>query len=333
MKEHDVDPDDLISTTSSVAIDLTKGTAYQKLVAEEIEHYSNIKITDDLKEGGMHAQKSWVFYFDYLNKNVFGRGLSDEVAVQAEQFEQPRLLSLGCGYGGHDLDIARKLRKPYQLMAVDLNPQVYIEAQRRATAEGLNVHFKSLDLNFLDIRPGSFDVIYAHASVHHILNLEHVFSQLRDGLTENGRLVILDIVGKTQVLFWKENVEFAASLIKRMPRRYRPPVGKRLWRHVWFNPYRIIPRYVEPSEQSGMEGIRQEEIESVMLRWFSPIKLARYNAYMRMICTNPYLGARLDPRKDEDRKYLEELIRLELQQVELGNLKPTEIFGVFKRIR
>jgi SAM-dependent methyltransferase len=333
MKDYEIDPDDLISTTSNVDIDLTKGTAYQKLVAEEIEHYSNIRITDDLKEGGIHAHRSWIYYFEYLNKNVFGQGFTDEVTAQAARFEQPRLLSLGCGYGGHDLDIARKLRKPYQLIAVDLNPHIYSEAQRRATSEELNVHFRSFDLNFLHLRPGAFDVIYAHASLHHVLNLEHLFSELHDGLTENGRLVILDIVGKTQVLFWKENVEFAASLVKRMPRRYRPRVGKRLWRHIWFNPYNIVPRYVEPSEQSGMEGIRQEDIEVVMLRWFSPIKLARYNAYMRMICTNPYLGPRLDPRKDEDRKYLEGLVRLELEQVELGNLKPTEIFGVFKKIR
>jgi hypothetical protein len=41
----------------------------------------------------------------------------------------------------------------------------------------------------------------------------------------------------------------------------------------------------------------------------------------------------LDPGKDEDREYLEELIRLELDQVESGKLKPTEIFGVFERIK
>jgi SAM-dependent methyltransferase len=331
MQQHDVDPDDLISTTSSVDIDLTRGTAYQELVADEIEHYSNIPVTDDLKEGGVHAHKSWAFYYAYLNKSLFGRGFSDEVAVQAEQFERPRLLSLGCGYGGHELEIARTLRRPYQLIGVDLNPYIYSGAKRRAASEGLNVHFKSLDLNFVHIRPRSFDVIYAHASVHHILNLEHVFSKVYEGLTETGRLVILDIIGKTQVLFWKENVEFVASLIKRMPRRYRPRVGKRLWRHAWFDPYSILSRYKEPAEQSGMEGIRQEEIEPVILRWFTPIKLARYNAYMRMICTNPYLGARLDPDKDEDRKYLEDLIKLELQLVESKKLKPTEMFGVFKR--
>jgi hypothetical protein len=135
------------------------------------------------------------------------------------------------------------------------------------------------------------------------------------------------------VLFWEENVAFAASLVRRMPRRYRPRVGKRLWRHVWFDPYRILSPYKEPTEQSGMEGIRQEEIEPVMSRWFSPLKLARHDAYMRLICTNPYLGARLDPSNHEDRKYLEELIRLELHQIESGKLKPTEMFGVFKKKR
>jgi hypothetical protein len=142
---------------------------------------------------------------------------------------------------------------------------------------------------------------------------------------------VLDIIGKNQIIFWKENVEFAAGLVKRMPLRYRP-LGKRFWRYLWFDPYAIIPKYVEPSTQGRMEGIRQEEIEPLMMRWFSPIKLFKYNAYMRMICTNYYLGPRLDPDKDKDRKYLEKLIKVELQQVGSGKLRPTEMFGVFKKI-
>lgn len=331
MRGTEIEIENLISTTSSVEIDRTQGTDYQRLTDEEVEHYSHIKVTDKLTEGGVHSHKSWAFYFEYLDKKVFGRGFDDEIAFQAEQFEHPRLLSVGCGYGGIDLEIARKLRKPFELVAVDLNPSIYIEAERRAKSEGLNMHFKSFDLNFIDIQPEVFDIIYAHASLHHVLNLEHLFSKLYHGLTENGRFVVRDIIGKTQVLFWKENVEFTVSLIKKMPKHYRPPVGKRLWRHFWFNPYTIIPKYKEPSRQVGMEGIRQEEIESLMAQWFSAIKQFKYNAYMRMICTNDFLGARLDPDKDDDREYLEELIKLELQQIEKGNLRPTEMFGVFKK--
>ena len=46
MQQRDVDPADLISTTSSVDIDLTTGNSYQELVTEEIEHYSKIEATD-----------------------------------------------------------------------------------------------------------------------------------------------------------------------------------------------------------------------------------------------------------------------------------------------
>jgi SAM-dependent methyltransferase len=331
MRGDEIEIGNIISTTSNVEIDLTQGTDYHRLIDEEVEHYSHIEVTDKLTEGGVASHKSWAFYYDYLDKKVFGRGFDDEIVFQAEQFEHPRLLSLGCGYGGIDLEIARKLRNPFELVAVDLNPRIYIEAERRAKSEGLNMHFKSFDLNFIDIQPEVFDIIYAHASLHHVLNLEHLFSKLYHGLTENGRFVVRDIIGKTQVLFWKENVEFTVSLIKKMPKRYRPPVGKRLWKHFWFDPYTIIPKYKEPSKQVRMEGIRQEEIESLVAQWFSPVKLFKYNAYMRMICTNVYLGARLDPDKDVDREYLEELIKLELQQIEKGNLRPTEIFGVFKK--
>ena len=74
----------------------------------------------------------------------------------------------------------------------------------------------------MSIEPASFDVVYAIASVHHLLNLEHFFSMIHRGLTADGRLILLDIIGKQQVLFWKENVEFAASVVKKMPRRCLP---------------------------------------------------------------------------------------------------------------
>ena len=321
----------LISQTKNIEYDLTKRFPYDDLIREEVEHYTHVEITDELTEGGIHAHKSWGFYFDYLYKNVFGTSFYDEVVAAAYEKENPRLLSMGCGYGGHDLAIARRLRKPFKILGVDLNPKVYSQAQRCAEAEGLDIEYSSLDLNFVEIQPGSFDVIYAVASLHHLLNLEHVFAQTHRALKPDGLFVMLDIIGKTQVLFWRENVEFAANLVKNMPRRLRPSVGIQLWRHLRFDPYTIIGKYSEPSVQHGMEGIRQEEIEAVMTKWFRPVKLYKYNAFMRLICTNSYLGTRLNPENPEDRKFLERLIKIEVEQIESAKLKPTEMFGVFRK--
>jgi len=322
---------DLIAATSNVKIDLTRGTRYDQLVKEEIEHYSAIEVTEDLTEGGIHAHKAWRYYFEYLRAHLFYTTFSEEIAAHANNVESPRLLSLGCGYGGHDLQIAAMLSRPFEIMAVDINPRLFEQAEHRARAKSFNIQFVPLDLNFISIRPSSFDVIYVHASLHHILNLEHLLDQVHCGLKDNGRLVVQDIIGKTQVLFWKENVEFAARLIRRLPLRYRPRAGKRIWRYLTFDPYSVIPRYREPAEQVGMEGIRQEEIEPLLQQRFTPVKLFKFNAYMRIICTNPYLGPRLDPDQAAARTYLDKLIELEMRQISTGRLRPTELFGVFQK--
>ena len=322
--------DDLITTVRDVEIDLTHGTQYDRLVHEEIDHYSTINVTHDLLEGGVFTHACWNFYFQYLAKTLFHTWFDHEVAVHANRIDRPRLLSLGCGYGGHELSIAAKLRKPFELIAVDLNPKLFPEAERRARNAGLDIKFIATDLNFISLVPASFDIVYAHASLHHVLNLEHLFAQLQQALKDHGRLIVLDIIGKTQVLFWKENVEFAADVIRRMPLRYRPP-GKRLSRYFRFDPYSIIPGYVEPAVQVGMEGIRQEEIEALILQRFTPVKVFKYNAFMRLICTNAYFGSRLDPDRRKDRKYLEKLIRLDNRQIASGKLRPTEMFGVFEK--
>lgn len=322
---------DAARTLERVAEDYTKDGGYEQLVAEEIEHYCEIEVTESLTEGGLHNSRAWGFSYNYYYSQLFGTDFYSEVARAASRFERPRILSIGCGYGGHDLMIARKLRRPYEVLAIDLNPALFREAQQRAASEGLDVQFTSLDLNFLDLEPGSFDVIYAIASIHHVLNLEHLFATLHSGLSPDGRLVMLDIIGQRQVLFWRENVEFAAEVVRKMPRRYWP--ANLPWWRRWpsLDPYAVLPRYEPPSTQVGMEGIRQEEIESLMGRWFQAEQAFRYNSFMRLICTNPHLGVRLDPEVDEDRRYLEELIELDFRMVQTGRLRATELFGTFTR--
>ena len=82
-----------------------------------------------------------------------------------------------------------------------------------------------------------------------------------------------------------------------------------------------------------MEGIRQEEIESVMFEMVYSNQACALRRLHENDLHKSVPRARLDPSKDDDREYLEELIRLELQQVETGKLKQTEMFGVFRRIK
>ncbi len=321
-----------IRTARSVLLDQTNSDDYDRLVTEELEHYSEIAVTEMLTEGGVHSHRSWDYYFAHLYSKHFGLSFYDAVWAALEGKKSASVLSLGCGYGGHDLQIARKAPDLLELIAVDLNPRVYDSASRRAADEGLPIRFESLDLNRAEIAPGHFDVIYAVASIHHILNLEHLLFQVRRGLKDDGRLIVFDIIGKTQVEFWRENVEYAAKVAKRLATRFGLRAGRRQpIRRLLFDPYTIISPYVEPVIQTGMEGIRQDEIASLLDRTFQPEKVFHFDAYMRLICTNATLGPRLDPDIIGNRTLLESLVDEEMELIASGKLRPTELFGIYRK--
>lgn len=323
----------LVTTTREVSVDVTKHYDYGKLVGEEISEYAQVEVTDDLHLGGIHAQRAWRHWFEYLGEWVWRTNFAEEIVAHGNSrpAEQPgdsgphpdravRILSLGCGHGGVELSIATELRRPYELVAVDLNSRLFAEAKKTAVAKGLSIQWDELDLNFVQIQEGGFDVIFAHASLHHLLNLEHVFEQVYRGLKPDGRFVVLDMIGKSHVLFWRENLDVAVEVVRLMPEQYKPGVS---------DPLTVVAPYT--ISYVGMEGIRQEEIPLLVARWFDPVKLFTYGSFMRIICTHPVIGKALDPGRPEDRQYLERLFEYDLRLIREGTLRPTEMFAVLKK--
>ncbi|HET7178019.1 MAG TPA: methyltransferase domain-containing protein [Solirubrobacterales bacterium] len=308
--------------TAEVAVDWTKCFAYERLVTEEVGHYSTIEVTEDLKQGGIDANRAWERWYRFLTA-AWRTDFVAEIVGAARRFAAPRLLSLGCGYGGMEIECARRLGGRYELLALDLNEDLFGRARDEAAREGLHVQLQALDLNFVELAESSFDVVFAHASLHHLLNFEHLFAQVHRALRPDGRFVVLDIIGKTQVLFWPENVRFAAELVAKMPERYRAGLAT--------EPGALFPGYLEGAEQQGMEGIRQGELEEQIERFFRPLSAFKYNSFVRLICTHPTIAPRFDPDLAEDRDYLDSLFRLDLEQVRSEALRPTEMFAVYEK--
>jgi SAM-dependent methyltransferase len=308
---------------SEVAVDWTRCFGYEGLVAEEIEHYSNVEVTEDLKLGGVAANRAWERWYRFLAARWATDFVSEIVAGTAGR-EAPRLLSLGCGHGGMEIDCARRLAgRSYEILALDLNPALFRRARGEVDRDRLRIDFQAIDLNFVELEANAFDVVFAHASLHHLLNLEHLFAQVSRALKPGGRFVVLDIIGKTQVLFWPENIQFATRLVAKMPQGYR--------RGLPATPAVLFPSYLEGADLPGMEGIRQEEVEAQIRRHFSPVKEFKYNSFVRLICTHPTLAYAFDVESAEDRDYLDGLFRLDLEQIVAGRLRASEMFAVYEK--
>jgi SAM-dependent methyltransferase len=298
--------------------DLTKAFDYAQLIEEEKAHFSDVVVTDELKEGGAHANKSWDYYFqrvgNVIAKNGFAN-LADYLCQIAPSMNRPlEILSLASGYCGHEIELARKMTRPYKLTCTELNEDIFERARSVAKTEGLAMSFEAADLNFIWIEPKRYDLIFAHAAIHHVINLEHLFEQIAGGLSPTGIFHLVEVVGKNRKLIWDENERYANALLDLIP--------DELIRGI---------RISVPQEAVGMEGIRQEEILPLLRKHFSPIFEHRHGAFMRIICTvYPDLGLALDPQKNESRRYLDFLIDSDDCSVRYGILRPLEIWGVYK---
>ena len=302
----------------SHAKDQTPHYDYARLIAEEKEHYSRIEVTDELTEGGGHAQKAWEYYWarvaDEISSAPFaslGRYLETRYADIGRTV---RVLSLGSGYCGKEIRLARGLECPYKITCTDINADLFSAARQRVRAEGLQIGFEIEDLNFMEIDSSTYDVVLAEAALHHVINLEMLFEQVATGLAPGGSFHIVEVIGKNRAAIWAENLAFANAALDALPRDV-------------IEGYKIN---APNTREEGMEGIRQEDIVPVLEDWFDSLYEYRHGAFMRFICTNGRLGQILNPDEPRRRRYLDFLIDVDRSAVRNGVLRPLELWGVYR---
>ena len=297
--------------------DLTKEYNYGELIEEEKQHYSKIEITEKLTEGGVHAHNSWAYYWKRVGTRISSsefRSLEHYIRNHFTSLNRRfRVLSLASGYCGQEIMLAENLNMEYSITCTDINPELFGKAREVVREKNLNITFETADLNFIEIPTGSFDVIFAHAAIHHVINLEHLMEQIAGGLTDRGIFHLVEVTGKNRKLIWDENERFANRLLEVLPESISEG-------------YRLNV----PLQTDGMEGIRQEDILPLIYGLFEPVYECHHGAFMRFICTNPYLGKRLDPNDPTAKRCLDFLIDADESAVRNSILRPLEVWGVYR---
>ena len=304
---------------SDPASDLTRQFDYQRLVKEEKEHFHDIEVTEDLKEGGIHASTAWQHYWKGVGQVISGSTCSNIPQVLSQRHagtgRKVEVLSLGSGYCGNELEMARGMRVPYRITCTDINPVLFERARAVAEADRLSLEFAEADLNFLKVEAGRYDLIFAHASLHHVINVERLFDQMTRGLAPGGLLHLVEVVGKNRKLIWDESERYANALLDLLPAAVTGGL-----------------RLEVKADESAMEGVRQEAIADCLYRSFRPVFEHWHGAFMRFICTHPELAQRFDPGDPERRRYLDFLIGADDHAVRSGILRPLEIWGVYESL-
>ena len=143
------------------------------------------------------------------------------------KFAKPvKALSLGCGFGV----IERVLRRSdyCQLIhGMDLAEGAIEGARKAAQAEGLDgLTYEVADLNTATLPKEAYDVVYAHAALHHVFQLEHLLDEIKQTLKPGGLLFVHEYIGPSQMQFPRRDVELADVFLNVIPERYRKLEGE-----------------------------------------------------------------------------------------------------------
>ena len=181
-----------------------------------------------------------------------------------------KALSIGCGFGRIERVLRRK--EICQLIhGVDVAENAVEAARKAAQAEGLQgLTHEVADLNTAKFPADTYDVVYAHAALHHVFQLEHLLDQIRQTLKPGGLFFVQEYIGPSQMQFPRRDLELADVFLQAIPERYRKMQRRE---GIKDKAFRLSLDTMNSSDPS--EGIRASEIVPLLASRFE-VKHFRY---------------------------------------------------------
>jgi SAM-dependent methyltransferase len=231
------------------------------------------------------------------------------------------VLSLGCGTGDWEFAVAREAPGRIEFELVDLNEHLMASARRLAAAEGLPLTTRVGDVNRIEIEPCAWDYVLCRSSLHHFLELERLFGEIRKGLRPGGAFVVIgEWVGRNGLQLYPETERAAQAIFERLPERLR--------RDNYSG--RIDSRVPNVDHSvNSFEAVRSEDIMPLLLRCFEPVGYVLYDAYVSLLLDFRY-GPNYNLENPADRALVEEIVRGDREAIESGALRPTAMFGIYR---
>lgn len=307
---------------------LKPGTAaYRSHAKAEMEHYDRLYAGDgDARERLVEpVPPSWVEIQRLAAEHIraaSGDDITGHVLARLRARERPRLLSLGSGPGGVEMVFAREVPAA-EYVCLDFNPGLLALGRERAAAEGLPVRFEQADLNTVALPRGEFDLVFCHAALHHLLELERLAEEIRGALRPGGELVVVDVIARSGYRMWPETRRAARAIFAALPARYR-------LNHTAYPERRVDERLWEADTRAaGMECARSEDILPVLDAAFTREIFVPYLTLSRRFFDTMY-GPNYDLARPLDAAILRWIWELDCHYLASGELRPESFFGVFR---
>jgi SAM-dependent methyltransferase len=186
-----------------------------------------------------------------ISNGAPGQWYRDFSERHAEPFRRALILNCGNGWVEREMASANLFK---EALGIDYSEALLEEARLAATAAGLPLTYRQMNINKASFESGDYDLVVNHAAAHHIAMIDRVFREICRTLPEDGWFLSLDYVGPHRNQYTSEAWEQARRVNEQLPVQLRQSMSY---------PYLPLMLHDDPTE-----AIHSELIVETMQRYF-----------------------------------------------------------------
>lgn len=237
--------------------------------------------------------------------------------------QRVRVLSIGAGNCDTEIRVAQLLAAQegldWHITCLDLVPEMLERGRALAAEAGLIERFDFVSADFNRWAPETrFDVVMANQCLHHVVELEALFINIRRMLTESGRFVISDMIGRNGHQRWPEARHLVDRFWQELPTPYR--YNRQL--------HRQETRFKDwDCSIEGFEGIRSQDILPLLCQHFHFETFIPFGNVIDPFIDRSF-GWNFNADADWDRDFIDRVHAADAAAIAAGQITPTHLMCV-----
>jgi SAM-dependent methyltransferase len=234
-------------------------------------------------------------------------------------------VSIGAGNCDAEVRMAGALKRrgieDFVIECVDINSAMLKRGRKLAVETGVAAHVLPVQADFNTWRPDKrYDAVIGNQSLHHVLQLEHLFDAIHAALAPEGVFLASDIIGRNGHRRWPEALAIVRELWRDLPRSYRYNVQLQ----------RQEDEYLEwDCSGESFEGIRAQDILPLLIERFG---FDLFIGFANVI--DPFIdrsfGHNYDADASWDRYFIDKVHARDEAEILAGRIKPTHMLAAMR---
>jgi SAM-dependent methyltransferase len=305
---------------------------YENRIQNELSFYKDCYNVHELPDIFHYWSNKYLLpkqkQFGFTNPDDFFLYFCEKHCSANKHEKQIKIISVGSGNGELEIKIAKELSEKkienFIIECMDINKDMLNRTLKLAKENNVDKYIKIITSDFNKWKPNKkndYSIVIANQSLHHVLELEHLFNSIHQGLNKTGLFLTSDMIGKNGHMRWDEALEALEPYWEELPKEYKYNQMLKRQEKNYIN---------HDCSTEGFEGIRAQDILELLNDRFN-FKLFIPFANIIMVFVDRPFGHNFKTDNSKDLDFIDRVHEKDEELILNGTLKPTQMLAVMTK--